>query len=82
MASGLTNRGKIRLLEMAFRNTKDTAAVDTSPLFIALVTSAASLSAETTTFDTTVEIAAGNGYATGGLDLDRDTIDYQQQSLR
>src|SRR3990167_5392856 len=81
MASGLTNRGKIRLLEMAFRNTKDTAAIDTSPLFIAFVTSAASLSAETTTFDTTTQIVTGNGYADGGLDIDRDTLDWDALAI-
>lgn len=75
MASGLTNRGKIRLLEMALRDTQDSAALDTAPLFLALATSAASLNAETTTFDTATEIAAGNGYTTGGEVITRDGSD-------
>src|SRR3970282_2270562 len=76
MASGLTNRGKIRLLEMAFRNTKDTAAIDTSPLFISLVTIAVSLCVDTTT-----QIVTGNGYTDGGLDIDRDTVDWDTLAI-
>jgi len=76
MASGITNRGKLRLLEMAFRNTKDTAAIDTSPLFLALVTSAVTFTVETTVFDTTKQIATGNGYTDGGVNLERDTLSW------
>lgn len=75
MASGFTNTGKIRLLEMALRDTQDSAAMDTAPLNLALMTSAASLTAETTTFDTATEIAAGNGYTSGGEPIERDGAD-------
>lgn len=75
MASGLTNIGKKRILEMAFRDTQDSAAMDTAPLYLALSTSAASLDAETTTFDTATEIAPGNGYTTGGEVVERDGAD-------
>ncbi len=68
MASGLTNRGKLRLLEMGFDNTWNDSTIDSSPFFVALMTSDASLSVTTNTFDTTKEIAAGNGYVTGGTE--------------
>ena len=73
MASGLTNTGKMRILEMAFRNGMDSAAIDTSPYFIALATSAATLTALTELFDTTVQIAVGSGYADGGISFARDS---------
>jgi len=69
MASGLTNVGKLRLLEMALRHTRDSAEyLDTSSMFfMALTTSAASLDASTTTFDTATQIPDTAGYADGGL---------------
>lgn len=75
MASGFTNIGKIRLLEMALRDTQDSAAMDTAPLYLALMTSAASLSVETTTFDTATQIVTGNGYTDGGDVVTRDGSD-------
>ena len=75
MASGVTNIGKVKLLEMAFRNTYDTAAMDTSAnkFFIALATSAVSLSATTLLFDTTTQIPDTAGYLDGGIGIDRNT---------
>lgn len=81
MASGLTNIGKIRMLEMAFRNTQDTAAPSTAPFYIALSNSAASLSAATTTYDTATQIVVGNGYSEGGLIINRDTTDFDVLSI-
>ena len=76
MASGVTNRGKIRLLEMALRDTQDSAASDTAPMYLALMRdTATSLSATTIVFDTGAEIATGNGYTAGGDVVTRDGSD-------
>ena len=75
MGSGLTNVGKQRLLEMALRNTQDSAAADTQPLFLALITSAVTPSATILTFGELTEIAAGNGYTSGGDVITRDGSD-------
>ncbi len=83
MPSGLTNIGKIRILEMALRNTGDTASMDASPYFVALMTSVALLADTYTTFDTTLEIVpdAGGGYVTGGQGVARDTTDFDSLSV-
>ena len=74
MPSGVTNIGKIRILEMALRDTQDSATVDTSPLYLALGTSAMSLSSTTILFDTATQIFSdtAGGYTDGGLVLERD----------
>jgi hypothetical protein len=82
MASGVTNTGKIRILEHAFRNTRDTAAFDTVGIwYMALSDSTATFSVTSTTFDTTSEIATGNGYTGGGDTIGRDTTDWDTLAI-
>jgi len=79
MTSGVTNVGKTKLLEMAFRNTYDTAAMDTSAaaFYLVLVTSAASFDANTLLFDTATQIdAVGIGMTDGGEAINRDATDW------
>ncbi len=75
MASGLTNVGKQRFLEMAMRDTQDSAASDTAPMYLALITSGTTPTSTTLTFTELTEIAAGNGYDTGGQVVTRDGSD-------
>ena len=75
MSSGLTNIGKQRLLEMALRDTQDSAAADTAPMFLALITSATVPTDTMLTFTELTEIAAGNGYTSGGDVVTRDGSD-------
>lgn len=72
MASGLTNVGKQRLLELALRDTQDSAAADTAPLFLALSDSTTAPSSTSTVFSGLTEITAGNGYTSGGDVVTRD----------
>lgn len=59
--AGFTNRGKYLLMGWGFRNV-------TRPtnMYIALVTSAVAPTADTNTLSELTEIAAGNGYTSGG----------------
>ncbi len=66
--AGLTNKGKFRILEKYYRG-GDT-------FNAALVTSAVAPVADTNTFGQLTEIAAGNGYTTGGLALTGNAIDF------
>lgn len=69
--AGFTNKGKYRLLEWALRN-------GTRPtyFYIALVTSATAPTADTNTLSQLTEIAAGNGYTTGGYQLTPGATDF------
>jgi hypothetical protein len=71
MASGWTNRGKYLVLNYAFRN-------PTRPAnyYVALVTSATAPNADTNTLSDLTEIAAGNGYTTGGYSLTPGATDF------
>ncbi len=69
--AGWTNKGKARIINGFFRNQN----VPTN-LYVALVTSAAAPTADTNTFSQLTEIANGNGYTTGGYQLNRDTTDW------
>jgi hypothetical protein len=71
MASGWTNRGKYYWLGQAFRN-------DTEPanLYMALVTSAATPTADTNVMSDLTQIATGNGYTDGGYQLTRNSTDF------
>jgi hypothetical protein len=71
MASGITNRGKFKLLDWVFRGT----ALPTN-FYIALCTSAATPTVDTNTFSELTEIAAGNGYTAGGISLTKNTTDF------
>ena len=69
--AGFTNKGKYRLLEWAIRN-------GTRPanLYVALVTSATAPTADTNTLSQLTQIAAGNGYTTGGYSLTPGATDF------
>lgn len=66
-----TNKGKFTILDSFFRATGTP-----TNFFIALVTSAAVPTADTNTLSQLTEIAAGNGYTTGGFELDRNSTDF------
>jgi len=68
---GFTNKGKYRLLGWALRD-------DTIPtnLYLALVTSAQAPGPDTNTLSDLTEIAAGNGYTTGGYQLTPGSTDF------
>ena len=79
MTSGLTNRGKAKILEMAFRNTYDTVAMDASTgpqFYIALSTVSATFAAGTTAFDTGTEIFDTAGYTGGGVGVSRSAVGF------
>jgi hypothetical protein len=71
MASGITNKGKYRILGVTFR-------AETPPtnFYVALATSAVTPDADTNTFGQLTEIANGNGYTTGGYQLSRNSTDF------
>ena len=72
MASGWTNRGKYANLNLWFRNT----ATQLTSIYCALFTSATSPTVDIDTFSQLTEIAAGNGYTTGGYQLTRNDTDF------
>lgn len=76
MASGITNRGKIRILELAFRNLMDGGAPAASPFYVALVTSATAPTVDTNLMSDLTQITAGNGYTTGGINIARNATDF------
>jgi hypothetical protein len=69
--AGWTNKGKYKVLGWALR-------AETPPtnLYLALVTSATAPSADLNTLGQLTEIAAGNGYTTGGYQLTRNATDF------
>ena len=71
MASGITNKGKYKMLGWVFR-------AETIPtnFYIALATSAATPDADTNTLGQLTEIADTNGYTTGGYQLTRNSTDF------
>ncbi len=71
MANGWTNKGKAHVLGVTFRN-----ATEPTNYYIALVTSATAPTADTNTLSELTEIAAGNGYTTGGYQLARNSTDF------
>ena len=71
MASGLTNRGIYNLLDVVFRG-----ATPPTNFYVALVTAATAPTSDTNTFSELTEIAAGNGYTTGGYQLSRNSTDF------
>lgn len=68
---GFTNRGARRILDILFRG-------DATPanFNVALCTAAVAPSQSTTTLSQLTQIAAGNGYSSGGLALARNTTDW------
>lgn len=71
MASGWTNKGKALAVEATFRATGTP-----TNYYIALVTSATAPTADTNTLSQLTEIAAGNGYTTGGYSLTPGATDF------
>jgi len=66
-----TNKGKMRGLEAYFRNVGAP-----TNFYVALVTSATAPSATTNTLSDLTEIAAGNGYSSGGYQLTPNATDF------
>ncbi|OIP29741.1 MAG: hypothetical protein AUK23_10130 [Deltaproteobacteria bacterium CG2_30_43_15] len=73
--AGFTNRGKYLMLGYVFRGT-------TLPtnFYVALVTSAVAPAQDHNTLSQLTEIAAGNGYTTGGYQLTPGTTDFDVQT--
>lgn len=71
MASGITNKGKFRILGIVFRGV-----TPPTNFYVALVTSATAPDADTNTLSQLTEIANGNGYTTGGYQLSRNSTDF------
>lgn len=69
--AGFTNKGKFRILDIVFRN-----GTEPTNLYVALVTSAVAPTADTNTLSQLTEIAAGNGYTSGGYQLARNGTDF------
>jgi hypothetical protein len=69
--AGKTNRGKKAIADVFYRG-----ATAPTNLYIALVTSAAAPTADTNTLGDLTEIAAGNGYTSGGYQLARNATDF------
>jgi hypothetical protein len=73
--SGVTNRGKYLMLLEYFRNP-----AEVTNLYVALFTSAGVPTVDTNVFSELTEIAAGNGYTTGGIALSRNATDFDVAS--
>lgn len=71
MASGWTNKGKYHVLNLTFLN-----ATEPTNYYVLLATSATTPTADTNTVSDLTEIAAGNGYTTGGYQLARNGTDF------
>jgi hypothetical protein len=71
MASGITNKGKYKILGWSFR-----AATIPTNFYLALATSATTPDADTNTLGQLTEIAATNGYTTGGYSLTPGATDF------
>jgi hypothetical protein len=69
--AGFTNKGKWHLFNTVFRNV-----AEKTNYYVALVTSAAAPTADTNTLSQLTEIAAGNGYTTGGFQLTPGSTDW------
>lgn len=69
--AGMTNRGKNTINDVFF-----TGATPPTNFYVAIVTSATAPTADTNTLGELTEIAAGNGYTTGGYQLDRNDTDF------
>ena len=71
MASGWTNKGALHPLARTFRN-----ATAKTNYYVALVTSATAPTVDINTLSQLTEIAAGNGYTTGGYQLTPGSTDF------
>lgn len=68
---GWTNKGKFQALGRLYRGV----ALPTN-YYVALITSAATPDADTNTVSQMTEIAAGNGYTSGGISLSKNATDF------
>jgi hypothetical protein len=69
--AGFTNRGKKLIMDAFFR-----AGTQAASFYAALVTSAVAPNPDTNVFSELTEIAAGNGYTTGGINITRDATGF------
>jgi len=69
--AGWTNKGKMSILDAYFRN----AGAPTN-FYVLLATSATAPDADTNLVSDLTEIAAGNGYTTGGYSLTKNSTDF------
>lgn len=69
MASGFTNRGKLKMLEVYLKNATAPAAFK-----VALVTDDTAPTADTNVFSELTEIDDGDGYTTGGMTVERSAV--------
>jgi hypothetical protein len=69
--AGITNRGKFNFLGWIFRGVS----LPTN-FYVALVTSATAPGADINTLGELTEIAAGNDYTTGGIQLTKNSTDF------
>lgn len=69
--SGATNRGKVRELEWSYR-----ARTIPTNFYVAFVTNATAPTADTNILSDLTEIAAGNGYSAGGIQLTPGVTDF------
>ena len=68
---GITNRGKKLILEWAFKRVAHPA-----NLYVALCTSTTTPSPDTNTLGELTQIASGNGYSSGGVQLTPNSADF------
>jgi hypothetical protein len=71
MAGFVTNRGKKWLLDQVFRN-----AAEPTNLYLALCTNSPVPTVDINTLGELTQIAAGNGYTSGGVQLNRNSTDF------
>lgn len=69
MASFVTNRGMFLILAMAFRNTDES-------LYLVLLTNDTPPTVDANTLADVSEMAAGNGYTSGGQAITRNSTDF------
>lgn len=71
MASGVTNKGAYKILDWSLRQET----METN-LYLALITNDNVPTVDTNTFSELTEIAAGNGYTSGGYQLTPNSTDF------
>lgn len=69
--AGMTNRGKYNILDIVFRN-----ATAPTNFYVALITNDVAPTADTNLMSDLTEVAAGNGYTSGGILLNRNNTDF------
>jgi hypothetical protein len=77
--SGFTNRGKLRVIEIALANTSQAGSIPVT-FNVHLCTPATAPTAGTDTLTALTQIADGAGYATGGYSIARNLTDWDVQT--